>query len=124
VVYKNGEEYHHGGDYLGIATNNFAEYQGLLMALHYMDWANIKNATIYCDSALVVNQTNQEWDVRNEGFRKMSLKAYGMLVRGRHSLKHVKGHDGNKGNERADQLCNEILDKELNIGNEPVLQVE
>jgi ribonuclease HI len=60
---------------------------------------------------LVVEQVNGRWKINNETLRKLRTEAYGLLVRGGHTLEHVKGHDGNKGNEEADRLCNEAMDR-------------
>ena len=102
--------------YLGpeLRTNNFAEYQGLILLLEYLYLHNIRNVIIYSDSELVVNQTNLKWNTESgSDIDKLRTRAYGLLVHGCHVLKHVKGHDGNLGNERADELCNAILDDKM-----------
>jgi ribonuclease HI len=116
VIYNDRkEEIDVGARELGIKTNNDAEYEGLLDALHALDSLNIKNADIYCDSALVVNQVNGVWNISPK-FRDRQAHAYLFLVRGGHTLIHVDGHSGIKGNERADQLCNNVLDA-VKLGN-------
>jgi ribonuclease HI len=80
------------------------------MLLEYLYIHGLKNVTIYCDSELVVNTTNDLWDVSSKDLMPLWRKAYALRVHGGHVLKHVKGHDGNKGNERADELCNAVLD--------------
>jgi ribonuclease HI len=101
-----------GAEYLGPErhTNNYAEYQGLILLLEYLYLHNIRNVVIHSDSELVVNQVNQSWQINDESYCKMAAKCYGLLVLGSHVLKHIKGHAGNKGNERADALCNAMLD--------------
>ncbi len=101
-----------GSKYLGPErhTNNFAEYMGLVLLLEYLYRNNIRNVVIYSDSALVVNQVNQEWQINDVEHRKMAAMCYGLLVQGCHVLKHCDGHSGVKGNERADELCNAMLD--------------
>lgn len=112
VVYDGDKETFGMGRFLGQErrTNNYAEYKALLYLLSYLQWFRIRGVTIYSDSQLVVNQVNQEWAINKDELSGMALHAYGLLVRGSHHLEHVKGHDGNKGNERADQLANEALD--------------
>jgi ribonuclease HI len=97
--------------YLGpeLHTNNYAEYQGLILLLEWLYAQSIRNVVIHCDSKLVVNQTLHNWEC-NGDLRPLMSKAYGLLVQGCHALKHIKGHEGNKGNERADELCNAMLD--------------
>lgn len=92
-------------------TNNYAEYMGIVKLLEYLEAKAIRNVAIHCDSKLVVEQVNQRWNVTSEELRPLMSKAYGLLVRGTHVLKHVKGHSGNPGNEAVDLLCNQILDK-------------
>jgi ribonuclease HI len=91
-------------------TNNYAEYQALILLLEYLYTNNYRNVIIHSDSALVVNQTLGKWAINQEELRNYAAQCYGLIVRGCHVLKHIKGHDGNKGNERADALCNAILD--------------
>ena len=99
------------GKYLGpeLHTNNYAEYQGLLLLLEWLYVNSIRNVIIHSDSKLVVNQTLHNWEC-NGDLKPLMSKAYGLLVQGCHILKHVKGHDENKGNERADAICNAVLD--------------
>ena len=98
--------------YLGpeLRSNNFAEYQGLILLLEYLYAHSVRNVVIHTDSELVVNQTLGNWEVKQSDLKVLAAKCYGLLVRGCHVLKHIKGHDGNKGNERADGLCNAMLD--------------
>jgi len=112
LVWPNNDVSKHGY-YLGPErrTNNYAEYQGLIKLLEHLYTHSIRNVIIHCDSKLVVNQVNQKWEVNSDDLRPLMSKAYGLLVHGAHVLKHVKGHDGNKGNEIADKLCNEVLDE-------------
>ena len=99
--------------YLGpeLHSNNYAEYQGLILLLEWLYTQSIRNVVIHSDSELVVNQTNLKWNTEaGSDIDKLRTRAYGLLVQGCHVLKHVKGHEGNKGNEYADSLCNAILD--------------
>ena len=111
VIYKDEIEVHTEGKYLGpeLRSNNFAEYQGLILLLEYLYAHQTRNVVIHSDSKLVVNQVLHNWEC-NGDLKPLMSKAYGLLVQGCHVLKHIKGHDGNKGNERADALCNAMLD--------------
>ena len=102
----------HEAHFLGpeLHTNNYAEYMGLLNLLEFLYFANLRNVVIYCDSKIVVNQVTQKWKMESNDLRPLMSKAYGLLTQGCHVLKHIKGHDGNVGNEEADRLCNEVLD--------------
>jgi ribonuclease HI len=94
-------------------TNNYAEYQGLILLLEHLYRYSIRNVIIHSDSELVVNQTLGNWAINQDDLRGFAAKAYGLLTQGCHVLKHIKGHDGNTGNERADQLCNITLDENM-----------
>ena len=113
VLYKDGKEVTHESRYLGpeLRTNNYAEYMALLDLLQYLCESHIRNVIIHCDSKLVVNQVNDMWDVNEQALIPLWVKAYGLLIHGCHVLKHVKGHDGNPGNEAVDRLCNDVLDQ-------------
>lgn len=119
VVYKDGVIVYREGRVLeGLQTNNTAEYTALFDFLMWAEKNNVRNAIIHCDSALVVNQTNQQWACNKPELKKASTQAYGLIVRGAHVLKHIKGHDGNEGNEAADALCNVLLDEYQGVVNE------
>lgn len=98
--------------YLGpeFHTNNYAEYQGLILLLEFLYKQHTHNVIIHSDSELVVNQTLGKWEINQPDLKVLATKCYGLLVQGCHVLKHIKGHAGHKGNERADELCNAILD--------------
>ena len=111
VLFDNGVNIAEDVRYLGpeLHTNNYAEYQGLILLLEWLYVHNTRNVVIHSDSKLVVNQTLHNWEC-NGDLKPLMSKAYGLLVQGCHVLKHIKGHEGNLGNERADELCNAVLD--------------
>jgi len=52
--------------YLGTMTNNMAEYEALVRAVHIAAEARIESLHIYTDSELVANQWNGSYMVRNK----------------------------------------------------------
>ena len=52
------------GAYLGVATNNEAEYQGLILGLQLARGHGANHVTIRGDSHLVLQQVLQRWRVR------------------------------------------------------------
>lgn len=113
AVYKDGRLLRHESFYLGPEkhTNNYAEYMGLVKLLEYLDNEGVEAVRIYCDSQLVVKQVLQEWACNKIDLRDLMHKAYGLFVRGRHGMCHIRGHHGIEGNEFVDKLCNEKLDE-------------
>jgi ribonuclease HI len=100
----------------GLNTNNFAEYMALLGLLLWAEKASVERILIYSDSKLVVEQVNQRWGVAAH-LKNMANMGIVMLIRGKHELRHMRGHDKDprvelhEGNNRADELCNEVLDE-------------
>lgn len=111
VVYIDGQEHHSAKFFLGdCVTNNVAEYLGLINLLEWADANKITGITIRSDSQLIVNQVNGRWNCRMD-LLSLRAKAYALLIRGSHTLKWVRGHNGEVGNERVDALCNQALDE-------------
>lgn len=100
------------GFYLGIMTNNQAEYWGLIKAMEFIarDF-EINKCTVkaYADSLLMVNQINGIYKVKNEGLKPLYKRLMGLTGQCRiFSIEHVRRSE----NDRPDKLLNEILDSE------------
>ncbi len=54
-----------GGDYLGVTTNNQAEYQAVRTGLKQCQQFNPKHVQVFMDSLLVVNQMNGVFKIKN-----------------------------------------------------------
>lgn len=122
VVYNDdGSVFFSYANTIGKRTNNEAEYLGLIALLSWANAFTTTRLTIYSDSMLVVEQVNGRWRINNENLLKLRTQAWGLLVRGGHTLEHVKGHSGNVGNEEADRLCNEVMDRYENTLNGQVM---
>lgn len=67
VIYRGKQQLESGGCYIGIATNNQAEYRAVSLALEAAKKYADKDATInfYMDSMLVVNQMNGVYKIKN-----------------------------------------------------------
>jgi ribonuclease HI len=94
-------------DYLGVQTNNFAEYSGLLAALEYAVKHGHKALKVVSDSELLVKQTRGEYKVRNETLQQMAHEAR-ELIRKLESfqIRHVLREQ----NREADGLANQAMD--------------
>ena len=93
---------------LGTATNNVAEYEGLLAGLRAArDIDAHADVEVRMDSKLVVEQMSGNWKVKHEGLRPLASEA-ASLVR---SLGTVRfGWIPREQNRDADRLANEAMD--------------
>jgi ribonuclease HI len=94
-------------EYIGIATNNVAEYKGLIAALEYCVKNNINDVEIYLDSLLVVQQVNKEFKVKSKKLGDLYLYSLTLIEK----IKNINViHIRREYNKRADELANEALD--------------
>jgi probable phosphoglycerate mutase len=95
------------GEAIGVATNNVAEYSGLIAGLKEAIELGLSELEVVSDSELMVKQMRGEYKVKNEALRELSLEA-GRIARqlGAVEYRHVKRAH----NELADRLVNEALD--------------
>jgi ribonuclease HI len=95
-------------EYLGHRTNNYAEYQGLLAALHYAAENHIKALRVVSDSELMVRQMKGIYKVRNPDLRRLYDEAQQLVRR----LEHFEiRHAMREQNKTADRLANEAMDR-------------
>ncbi|NBO25032.1 MAG: reverse transcriptase-like protein, partial [Chlamydiae bacterium] len=64
VVCLDGGKCHKGGKFIGRATNNIAEYTGLLEGLKLAQTLGVTSLKVFGDSKLVINQMKGEWAVK------------------------------------------------------------
>lgn len=96
----------HGG--LGIATNNVAEYSGLLAALRWAVDHGHPRVRIRADSELLVKQMRGEYKVKNEGLKPLAAQARQLVA----SLDSVAfEHVRREHNKDADRLSNVGMDE-------------
>jgi ribonuclease HI len=95
------------GETIGVATNNVAEYRGLVAGLAKAVELAVPEVEVVSDSELLVKQMTGEYRVKNEALRELSLQA-ARLARGLDRVEYR--HVGRAHNELADRLVNEALD--------------
>jgi ribonuclease HI len=95
------------GETIGVATNNVAEYRGLVAGLAKAVELQVTEVEVVSDSELLVKQMRGEYKVKKEALRELSLEA-ARLARRLDSVdyRHVRRAQ----NELADRLVNEALD--------------
>jgi probable phosphoglycerate mutase len=95
----------HGG--LGIATNNVAEYNGLLAALQWAVDHDHRDVRIKADSELLVKQMRGEYKVKHPGLQPLYVRARLLVMQlGRVDFEHVR----RELNKDADRLSNLGMD--------------
>jgi ribonuclease HI len=93
---------------LGIATNNVAEYNGLLAALQWAVDQNVRRLRIRADSELLVRQMRGEYKVRNAGLQPLYVRARLLTAQ----FDEVKfEHVRREFNKDADRLSNLGMDE-------------
>ncbi len=96
----------HGG--LGIATNNVAEYNGLLAALRWAVEHGHRVVRIKADSELLVKQMRGEYKVKNPGLQPLAAQARMLVAQlDRVAFEHVRREQ----NQEADRLSNVAMDE-------------
>jgi ribonuclease H / adenosylcobalamin/alpha-ribazole phosphatase len=96
------------GESIGVATNNVAEYRGLIAALEHAAERGYPIVTIRSDSLLIVKQMLGEYRVRHPGLQPLHEKASALAARFRRiRFEHV----GRALNANADRLANVAMDR-------------
>lgn len=99
-------------DYLGIQTNNFAEYSGLLAALDYAVREKRLSLKVLSDSELLVKQMKGQYRVKSPGLLELYERARALVRKLEHfSIEHVL----RQYNREADALVNQVLDSRKGI---------
>ena len=98
------------GQFLGIKTNNQAEWQGLILGLKTIleifpkEKVNLK---VFLDSQLVVRQAIGQYKVKNPGLQELFMEFKKLI-------KHFENckieHIYREQNQEADKVVNQILD--------------
>jgi ribonuclease HI len=95
--------------YLGVATNNVAEWTALVLGLEAALARGIRRLTVRLDSELVVKQLRGEYRVKHAGLQPLHRRAMKLL----RAFEDVDvAHVPRKQNARADRLVNRVLDQE------------
>jgi ribonuclease HI len=111
LVDPHGTVLREAGSYLGIATNNVAEWNGLLSGLDAAIELGIDELVVRLDSELVVRQLRGEYRVKHPALIPLHRRALGLLTKFRSvDIGHVRREQ----NTAADAVVNQILDRVAN----------
>ena len=100
-------------EFLGRATNNVAEYSGLLAALDFALKHGHRRLRVVADSELMVKQIQGRYKVNSPDLRPLYEEAKRRIARlDAFRIEHVMRGK----NERADRLANEAMDRGMGRG--------
>jgi len=95
-------------EFLGVQTNNYAEYAGLLAVLRWTLEHGFRRLKVVSDSELMVKQMKGLYKVASPGLRPLWEEAK-TLARKLDAFE--MGHTLRGGNKEADRLANEAMDR-------------
>ena len=94
--------------FLGVQTNNYAEYSGLLAVLNWVVENGAKSLRVVSDSELMVKQMKGQYKVASPVLRPLFEEARRLS---RQLERFEMRHTLRGGNQEADRLANEAMDK-------------
>ncbi|MDR0504477.1 MAG: reverse transcriptase-like protein [Bifidobacteriaceae bacterium] len=104
------------GDYIGIATNNVAEYSGLLAGVQAaLTLRPDASLDIRLDSQLVIEQMTGGWKIKSPSLRVLATQVSAALEGVTASFRWVP----RAANTRADALANQAMDARAFVGQRP-----
>jgi ribonuclease HI len=111
LIDEKGEELFRRAKRLGVATNNQAEYEGVIYALDLAAQLGARRVELRTDSELIARQLTGAYKVKNEGLKPYHARARELMqVFEGVTVTHVRRAE----NKLADKLVNACLDgKEL-----------
>lgn len=108
VIIDRGEIVDQGGEYLGITTNNQAEYHGVRIGLEAALKLGAESIEIRVDSMLVANQLKGLYKIKNRELWPVNERVNELIGQ----FKHVKvTHIPRELNQLADGMVNRTLDR-------------
>lgn len=110
ILTEDGKILKKHSEYLGVRTNNQAEYEALISGLESASKLTRQKVICHMDSELVVKHLNGEYQVRNPNLKILWLKVQELKERFQKvSFKHVRRTDNCI--QEVDWLANKALDR-------------
>lgn len=98
------------GKFLGHQTNNFAEYQGLLMGLKRCRELGVREVEVFADSELMIRQLGGRYQVKSPSLRPLYVEALKFL----NEFERVKlVHVPREMNRAADEMSNRAIEERM-----------
>jgi ribonuclease HI len=110
LVEPSGQVVDRLGKFLGVQTNNFAEYMGLLLGLRRARQLGVREVEIYADSELMIRQLGGRYQVKSPTLRPLYEEALRLL----NDFSRVKlVHVPREMNAAADEMSNRAIDERM-----------
>ncbi|MFE4537700.1 bifunctional RNase H/acid phosphatase [Streptomyces scopuliridis] len=110
---RTGEPLAEAAEYIGIATNNVAEYKGLIAGLNAAKALDpAAEVRVRMDSKLVVEQMSGRWKIKHPDMKPLAAEAARILPAGQVTFEWIP----RERNKHADRLANEAMDAGKNGG--------
>jgi ribonuclease HI len=94
--------------FLGVTTNNVAEYQGFIIGLEEAQRLGVDDLDARMDSLLVVEQMRGRWKIKHPNMKPLALKAGALFATfPTRTIAHVPREE----NAIADALSNRAIDE-------------
>lgn len=108
AIFKNGAPFLKEGFFVGIRTNNQAEYLALLIGMIILQQSvEIGDAVhIFSDSQLLVRQVLGEYKIKHQAILSFALTAKSIITKNRYFISHVD----RSFNKEADAMANHGID--------------
>lgn len=107
VLKKNDKVVAEGGEYIGEATNNVAEYQAILAGLRLAKKEGVKEVACFLDSLLVVEQLKRNYKVKDPKLGVLFVNVWNLIQEFKKvTFQHIRREE----NAHADRLVNEAID--------------
>ncbi|MBI3984176.1 ribonuclease HI family protein [Candidatus Microgenomates bacterium] len=105
---QNDQLLEEGGLYLGVTTNNQAEYRAVKLALEKASKYQPEHIDLYLDSELVVKQLMGLYKIKNVELKPVIEDVKQLLGRYDYTIQHVR----REYNQEADRQVNIVLDQQ------------
>lgn len=113
AIYSNNQLIHTNSQTLGVQTNNYAEYQGVILGITDIlnNYKNCEILKIQIDSDLIVKQVQKKYKVKDANLKILYSQLEELLIKLKDSgcnwsIEHIR----REYNKDADRMCNEALD--------------
>ena len=101
------------GVFIGVATNNVAEYSGLVGGLRKARELNpVAPIHVRMDSKLVVEQMSGRWKIKHPDMRELAQEAHAIIAGADVTFEWI----AREFNSRADAVANESMDRRESFG--------